>query len=128
MIRLECEGFVTLVPRRGVAGPGVVPAELQKATTEIIGYLEAGVVYSSVRAIEEGHMPEASESPTPSRKKRLKKKTYDRYYLLTGIPRHFPEPLRQTKMLQDLVVPLNSVCNDCSAKGILGQSREALTP
>ena len=61
MIRLECEGFVNFLPRRGVRVRGLTGEEL-KNFYEIIGYLEAGVVGAVFERLRDGGRRAAAET------------------------------------------------------------------
>ena len=124
MIRLECEGFVTLVPRRGVQVRELSLQEL-KNYYEIIGYLEAGVVYSVFEQLKKAACLKRLKKSNAEQEKALKKEDYDRYYLLNLEFHDIFLNLSGNQMLQDLVVPLKQRLYDFPRK-VYWQEWEAL--
>jgi DNA-binding GntR family transcriptional regulator len=124
MIRLECEGFVTLVPRRGVQVRELSLQEL-KNYYEIIGYLEAGVVYSVFEQLKKATCLKRLKKSNAEQEKALKKEDYDRYYLLNLEFHDIFLNLSGNQMLQDLVVPLKQRLYDFPRK-VYWQEWEAL--
>ena len=124
MIRLECEGFVTLVPRRGVLVRELSLQEL-KNYYEIIGYLEAGVVYSVFEQLKKATCLKRLKKSNAEQEKALKKEDYDRYYLLNLEFHDIFLNLSGNQMLQDLVVPLKQRLYDFPRK-VYWQEWEAL--
>ena len=124
MIRLECEGFVTLVPRRGVQVRELSLQEL-KNYYEIIGYLEAGVVYLVFEQLKKATCLKRLKKSNAEQEKALKKEDYDRYYLLNLEFHDIFLNLSGNQMLQDLVVPLKQRLYDFPRK-VYWQEWEAL--
>jgi len=124
MIRLECEGFVTLLPRRGVLVRELSLQEL-KNYYEIIGYLEAGVVYSVFEQLKKATCLKRLKKSNAEQEKALKKEDYDRYYLLNLEFHDIFLNLSGNQMLQDLVVPLKQRLYDFPRK-VYWQEWEAL--
>lgn len=115
MIRLECEGFVTLLPRRGVLVRELSLQEL-KNYYEIIGYLEAGVVYSVFEQLKKATCLKRLKKSNAEQEKALKKEDYDRYYLLNLEFHNIFLNLSDNKTLQELVVPLKQRLYDFPRK------------
>jgi DNA-binding GntR family transcriptional regulator len=105
MIRLECEGFVTLVPRRGVQVRELSLQEL-KNYYEIIGYLESGVVCAVFNQLRKAARVKRMKQSNAEQERALKKKDYDRYYHLNLEFHDIFLSLSGNQTLHAMVVPL----------------------
>ena len=79
MIKLESEGFVSFLPRRGVMVKGLSRQEL-KNYYEIIGYLESGCVGAVFDRLREPDTVKRLKRSNSDQGKSLRKGDYDRYY------------------------------------------------
>ena len=105
MIRLECEGFVTLLPRRGVQVRELSLQEL-KNYYEVIGYLESGVVCAVFDRLREAACVKRLKQSNAEQVKTLRKKEYDRYYRLNLEFHDIFLSLSGNQTLHEMVVPL----------------------
>ncbi len=105
IIKLECEGFVTTLPRRGVQVRALTYQEL-KEYYEVIGYLESGVVYSVFEQLQNPALIEKMKNSNADQIVALNQKDYDRYYHLNLAFHDIFLALSTNKTLQELVVPL----------------------
>ena len=80
IIKLECEGFVKALPRKGIMVKKLVYQEL-KDYYEILGSLEAGVVLSVFEQFSPENLEEMKAS-NAEQKKALVDEEFDRYYQL----------------------------------------------
>ncbi len=81
LIKLECEGFVGALPRRGFQVKQLTPQEL-KDYYEIIGYLESGVVTSVFEQLKTPALIKKMKQSNAEQSKALTSGNFDRYYLL----------------------------------------------
>jgi DNA-binding GntR family transcriptional regulator len=105
MIKLECEGFVDFLPRRGVQVKGLTGPEL-KHYYEVIGYLEAGVVGAVFERLREPAVVRQLKRSNADQKRALKKRDYDRYYRLNLEFHDIFLQLSGNQTLHRMVVPL----------------------
>lgn len=105
VIKLECEGFVRVLPRRGFQVRALGCQEL-KDYYEIIGYLESGVVSSAFDALRKPAMIDKFKKSNAAQAKALAHKEYDRYYHLNLEFHDFFLRLSGNSTLQELVVPM----------------------
>lgn len=105
IIRLECEGFVRFIARRGVQVRELSLQEL-KNHYEIIGYLESGVVGTFFERLRETVCLKRLKQSNAEQKKALKKKNYDRYYHLNLEFHDIFLNLSDNPALKQIVVPL----------------------
>ena len=80
IIKLECEGFVKALPRKGIMVKKLVYQEL-KDYYEILGSLEAGVVLSVFEQFSAENIEEMKTS-NAEQEKALVDEEFDRYYQL----------------------------------------------
>ena len=81
LIKLECQGFVEMLPRKGVQVKKLTYGEL-KEYYEIIGFLESAVVYSVFDQIKSPSVIEKMKQSNAQQKILLKNKEFDLYYQL----------------------------------------------
>jgi DNA-binding GntR family transcriptional regulator len=105
IIKLECEGFVKVLPRRGIQVRALSDQEL-KGYYEIIGYLESGVVYSTFDALRRPEMIEKFKESNAEQARALGRKQYDRYYHLNLEFHDFFLNLSGNETLKGMVVPM----------------------
>jgi DNA-binding GntR family transcriptional regulator len=105
IIKLECEGFVNFLPRRGVQVRALTQKEL-KEYYEVIGYLESGVVYAVFDQLRSPACIRQLKQSNRQQYRALEKKDHDRYYHLNlGFHDIFLK-LSDNRTLQELVVPM----------------------
>lgn len=105
IIKLECEGFVTALPRRGVQVRALTYPEL-KDYYEVIGYLESGVVAAVFEELRKPAIFKRLRQSNAEQVKALKRQDYDRYYHLNLEFHDIFLRLSGNRTLQELVVPL----------------------
>jgi DNA-binding GntR family transcriptional regulator len=115
MIKLECEGFVNFLPRRGVQVRGLNPQEL-KNYYEIIGYLESGVVGAVFDRLRESGAVNRMKRSNSDQERALGKKDYDRYYRLNLEFHDLFLKLSDNRTLHDMVLPLKQRLYDFPRK------------
>jgi DNA-binding GntR family transcriptional regulator len=134
MIKLECEGFVKFVPRRGVQVRGLSRQEL-KDYYEIIGYLESGVVGAVFDRLREPDTVQRLKRSNSDQEKALRQEDYDRYYRLNLDFHDIFLKLSDNRTLHDMVVPLKQRLYDFPRKAYwreweevnLGEHRSFIT-
>lgn len=105
IIRLESEGFVIFLPRRGVQVRALTQQEL-KSCYEIIGYLESGVVHAVFDQLRTSACIRQMKQSNADQGRALKKAEYDRYYLLNLEFHDIFLNLSGNQALRELVVPM----------------------
>ena len=115
MIKLESEGFVSFLPRRGVMVKGLSRQEL-KNYYEIIGYLESGVVGAVFDRLREPDTVKRLKRSNSDQGKSLRKGDYDRYYRLNLEFHDIFLELSDNRTLHDVVVPLKQRLYDFPRK------------
>ncbi len=89
LIKLECDGFVTILPRRGIVVNKLTLDEI-KNTVEIIGALESAVIVSVFDKIEPRHIKEMKQINADLKEimSNSKSDTFDQYYYELNIAFH----------------------------------------
>jgi DNA-binding GntR family transcriptional regulator len=105
LVKLECQGFVEMLPRKGVQVKKLTYGEL-KEYYEIIGFLESAVVYSVFDQIKSPSVIEKMKQSNAQQKILLKNKEFDLYYQLNWEFHDIFLTLSNNKTLQEIVVPL----------------------
>ena len=105
LIKLECEGFVGALPRRGFQVKHLTQQEL-KDYYEIIGYLESGVVASIFNQLKAPALIKQMKQSNTEQMKALKAGNFDRYYLLNLEFHDLFLNLSDNATLRELVVPM----------------------
>lgn len=115
MIKLECEGFVRFLPRRGVQVRGLTGAELRDYY-EIIGYLEAGVVGAVFERLRAPAVVRRLKRSNADQARTLKRENFDRYYQLNLEFHDIFLSLSPNQTLHRMVVPLKQRLYDFPRK------------
>ena len=105
LIKLECQGFVEMLPRKGVQVKQLTYGEL-KEYYEIIGFLESAVVDSVFDQLISPSVIEKMKQSNAQQKIFLNNQEFDRYYQLNLEFHDIFLTLLNNKMLQEIVVPL----------------------
>ncbi len=105
IIKLESEGFINFLPRRGVQVRAITRQELQDYY-EIIGCLEAGVVHAVFDKLRSSARIKQMKQSNAAQGRALKKREYDRYYLLNLEFHDIFLDLSENRTLRELVVPM----------------------
>ena len=105
LIKLECQGFVEMLPRRGVKVKELTYGEL-KEYYEVIGFLESAVVYSVFDQLRSSPIIERMKQSNAQQRISLNNQEFDRYYQLNLEFHDIFLTLSNNKTLQEIVVPL----------------------
>jgi DNA-binding GntR family transcriptional regulator len=105
LIKLECQGFVEMLPRRGVKVKELTYGEL-KEYYEVIGFLESAVVYSVFDQLRSSPIIERMKQSNAQQRISLNNREFDRYYQLNLEFHDIFLTLSNNKTLQEIVVPL----------------------
>ena len=105
LIKLECQGFVEMLPRRGVKVKELTYGEL-KEYYEVIGFLEFAVVYSVFDQLRSSPIIERMKQSNAQQRISLNNQEFDRYYQLNLEFHDIFLTLSNNKTLQEIVVPL----------------------
>jgi len=105
LIKLECQGFVEMLPRRGVKVRELSYGEL-KEYYEVIGFLESSVVFSSFDQLRSSSIIEKMKQSNSQQRILLNNQEFDRYYQLNLEFHDIFLTLSNNKTLQEIVVPL----------------------
>ena len=105
LIKLECQGFVEMLPRRGVKVKELTYGEL-KEYYEVIGFLESAVVYSVFDQLRSSPITERMKQSNAQQRISLNNQEFDRYYQLNLEFHDIFLTLSNNKTLQEIVVPL----------------------
>jgi DNA-binding GntR family transcriptional regulator len=105
LIKLECQGFVEMLPRRGVKVKELTYGEL-KEYYEVIGFLESSVVYSVFDQLRSPSIIEKMKQSNSQQRILLNNQEFDRYYQLNLEFHNILLTLSNNKTLNEIVVPL----------------------
>jgi DNA-binding GntR family transcriptional regulator len=105
LIKLECQGFVRMMPRKGVQVSELTYGEL-KEYYEIIGYLESSVVYSIFHQLISPSKIRQMKQSNAQQKLMLKSQNFDRYYKLNLEFHDIFLSLSNNKTLNEIVISL----------------------
>ncbi len=105
LIKLECEGLVGALPRRGFQVKQLTQQEL-KDYYDIIGYLESGVVTSVFDRLKAPASIKQMKQSNTEQGNALNARNFDRYYLLNLEFHDFFLNLSDNPTLRELVVPM----------------------
>jgi len=105
IIKLESEGFVNFLPRRGVQVRALTQQEL-KDYYEVIGYLESGVVYAVFDKLQSPARIKKMKQSNAEQRRAMKRDEHDRYYHLNLEFHDIFLDLSDNRTLKELVVPM----------------------
>jgi DNA-binding GntR family transcriptional regulator len=105
LIKLECQGFVTMLPRKGVQVSELTYGEL-KEYYEIIGYLESSVVYSVFDQLTAPPKIKQMKQSNAEQKFMLINQKLDRYYKINLEFHDIFLSLSNNKTLNEIVISL----------------------
>jgi DNA-binding GntR family transcriptional regulator len=105
LIKLECQGFVEMLPRRGVKVKELTHGEL-KEYYEVIGFLESSVVYSVFDQLRSSYIIEKMKQSNSQQRILLNNQEFDRYYQLNLEFHDIFLCLSNNKTLQKIVTSL----------------------
>ncbi len=105
LIKLECQGFVEMLPRKGVQVKKLTYGEL-KEYYEVIGFLESSVVYSVFDQLRSPTVIGKMKQSNTQQRILLNNQEFDRYYQLNLEFHDIFLTLSDNKTLKEIVVPL----------------------
>jgi DNA-binding GntR family transcriptional regulator len=105
LIKLECQGFVEMSPRKGVRVKELTYEEL-KEYYEVIGFLESSVVYSVFDQLRSPHIIEKMKHSNAQQRLLANNQEFDRYYQLNLEFHDIFLELSKNKTLKEIVIPL----------------------
>ena len=117
IIQLEIEGFVTILPRRGVTVKKLTIQEI-KDSYEIVGALEASVILNEFDKITASHISQMEKLNT-DQKSALENEDYDRYYRLNLDFHNIFNNLSDNKTLMQLITPFKQRLYDFPRRGYI---------
>ncbi len=117
IIQLEIEGFVNILPRRGVTVKKLTLQEV-KDSYEIVGALEGSVILNDFDKIAKSHISRM-EKVNARQKKALDRKEYDNYYKLNLDFHNVFLDLSENKSLKSIVRPYKQRLYDFPRRGYI---------
>ena len=117
IIQLEIEGFVTILPRRGVTVKKMTLQEI-KDSYEIVGALEGSVIFNVFDRIGKAHISRL-EKLNAKQIKALERKEYDSYYKLNLDFHNVFLDLSENKSLKCIVAPYKQRLYDFPRRGYI---------
>ena len=117
IIQLEIEGFVTILPRRGVTVKKLTLQEI-KDSYEIVGALEASVIMNEFDKITATHISQMEKLNT-DQKAALENEDYDKYYRLNLDFHNIFNSLSDNKTLMQLIMPFKQRLYDFPRRGYI---------
>jgi DNA-binding GntR family transcriptional regulator len=117
IIQLEIEGFVTILPRRGVKVKKLSLQEI-KDSYQIVGALEGSVILNVFDRIGKSHISRL-EKLNAKQLKSLERKEYDSYYKLNLDFHNVFLDLSENKSLKYIVTPYKQRLYDFPRRGYL---------
>jgi DNA-binding GntR family transcriptional regulator len=117
IIQLEIEGFVTILPRRGVKVKKLSLQEI-KDSYQIVGALEGTVIIDVFERIGKSHISRL-EKLNAKQIKALDRKEYDRYYKLNLDFHSVFLDLSDNKTLKSIVMPAKQRLYDFPRRGYI---------
>jgi DNA-binding GntR family transcriptional regulator len=117
IIQLEIEGFVTILPRRGVTVKKMTLQEI-KDSYEIVGALEGSVILNVFDRIGKSHISRL-EKINAKQVKALDRKEYDSYYKLNLDFHNVFLDLSENKSLKCIVAPYKQRLYDFPRRGYI---------
>ena len=119
IIQLEIEGFVTILPRRGVTVKKLTLQEI-KDSYEIVGALEGSVILNEFQKISAAHVSQM-EKLNAEQKVALGNEDYDSYYMLNLDFHNIFNSLSDNKTLMQLITPFKQRLYDFPRRGYIKQ-------
>ena len=117
IIQLEIEGFVTILPRRGVKVKKMSLQEI-KDSYQIVGALEGSIIIDVFERIGESRISRM-EKLNAKQIKALDRKEYDRYYKLNLDFHNVFLDLSENKSLKSIVTPYKQRLYDFPRRGYI---------
>ncbi len=117
IIQLEIEGFVTILPRRGVTVKKLSLQEI-KDSYEIVGALEGSVILNEFDKITDVHISRM-EKLNAEQKAALENEDYDSYYKLNLDFHNVFNNLSGNKTLMHLITPFKQRLYDFPRRGYI---------
>ena len=117
VIQLEIEGFVTILPRRGVTVKKLTLQEI-KDSYEIVGALEGSVILNEFEKISASHISQM-EALNHEQKAALEKEDYENYYKLNLNFHNIFNTLSDNKALMHLITPFKQRLYDFPRRGYI---------
>ena len=117
IIQLEIEGFVTILPRRGVTVKKLTLQEI-KDSYEIVGALEGSVILNEFDKISATHISRMEKRNT-EQKAALENEDYDSYYKLNLDFHNIFNSLSANKTLMLLITPFKQRLYDFPRRGYI---------
>jgi DNA-binding GntR family transcriptional regulator len=117
IIQLEIEGFVTILPRRGVTVKKMTLQEI-KDSYEIVGALEGSVILNVFDRIGKSYISRL-EKINAKQVKALDRKEYDSYYKLNLDFHNVFLDLSENKSLKSIVAPYKQRLYDFPRRGYI---------
>ena len=115
IIQLEIEGFVTILPRRGVTVKKLTLDEIKDAY-EIVGALEGSVILSAFDKIKASHITQM-EKLNSAQLDALEREDYDSYYKSNLAFHGVFLNLSENKTLLQMITPLKQRLYDFPRRG-----------
>jgi DNA-binding GntR family transcriptional regulator len=117
IIQLEIEGFVTILPRRGVTVKKLTLQEI-KDSYEIVGALEGSIILNNFDKIDRYHISRMEKLNT-RQIKAVNRKEYDDYYKLNLEFHNVFLDLSENKSLKSIVRPYKQRLYDFPRRGYI---------
>ena len=117
IIQLEIEGFVTILPRRGVTVKKLTLQEI-KDSYEIVGALEGSVILNEFDKITPSHISQM-EQLNHEQRAALEKEDYENYYKLNLKFHNIFNALSDNKTLMQLITPFKQRLYDFPRRGYI---------
>jgi DNA-binding GntR family transcriptional regulator len=117
IIQLEIEGFVNILPRRGVTVKKLTLQEI-KDSYEIVGALEGSVILNEFGKITASHISKM-EKLNHEQKAALEKEDYENYYKLNLNFHNIFNTLSDNKTLMQLIIPFKQRLYDFPRRGYI---------
>jgi DNA-binding GntR family transcriptional regulator len=115
IIQLEIEGFVTILPRRGVTVKKLTLAEVKDAY-EVVGALEGSVILNVFDKIESSHVTQM-EKLNSAQREALEREDYDSYYKANLAFHGVFLNLSENKTLLQMITPFKQRLYDFPRRG-----------
>ncbi len=117
IIQLEIEGFVTILPRRGVTVKKLTLQEI-KDSYQIVGALEGSVILSEFDKITAAHISQM-EKLNAEQKSALESEDYEKYYSLNLDFHNIFNSLSDNQTLMQLITPFKQRLYDFPRRGYI---------